>query len=528
MTAARRFVAPVLGLAVALASASGTAWASSSVSAATTRAAASVLVSAPAAPASPAAVAPAAALRMEPFGDSITYGSHSSTGNGYRGPLWNELTAEGHPLDFVGSVAEGTMADTDVEGHPGWRIDALQGLVNGSLGTYKPNVVTLMAGANDLIQNHDVSTAAARLSAMIDQMTSAAPAATILVANLTVGTNANIVAYRAAFNTAIPGIIQAKQAAGKHVAAVDMGAITTSDLVSDGIHPNDAGYQKMADAFNQGIQTAAAAGWIAAPVSLGAATPSTSGEVLSGVAGKCLDVNGGGSADGTTVQLWTCNHGTAQSWKVYTDGTLRALGKCLDAAGGGTANGTKTQLYTCDGSGAQLWQSYNGGYRNLISGRCLDDPTSATTDGTRLQLWDCNGTAAQKWAPAGVGPILAGVPGKCLDDNAYLNVNGTKADLWSCNGTGAQQWAAHGTALEASSLCLDINGGGIANGTAVQMWDCNGGAGQVWRPGANGSLVNPQSGRCLDDPGGGAVDGTQLQIWDCNATNAQRWVLPTA
>ncbi|MFD0635544.1 ricin-type beta-trefoil lectin domain protein [Catenulispora yoronensis] len=75
-------------------------------------------------------------------------------------------------------------------------------------------------------------------------------------------------------------------------------------------------------------------GWISAPVSLGAATASASGEVLSGLPGKCLDVNGGNSADGTSVQLWSCNHGTAQSWKVYSDGTLRALGKCLDATAG--------------------------------------------------------------------------------------------------------------------------------------------------------------------------------------------------
>ncbi|GAA2064213.1 hypothetical protein GCM10009839_89560 [Catenulispora yoronensis] len=477
---------------------------------------------------SPAAVAPAAALRLEPFGDSITYGSHSSAGNGYRGPLWNELTAEGHPLDFVGSVEEGTMADADDEGHPGWRIDALQGLVSGSLGTYKPNVVTLMAGANDLIQNHDVANAPSRLSTLIDQITTADPGATVLVANLTVSTDPNVVAYRAAFNAAVPGIVAAKQSGGRHVAEVDMGAVAVSDLVSDGIHPNDGGYQKMADAWNQGIQTAAAAGWISAPVSLGAATASASGEVLSGLPGKCLDVNGGNSADGTSVQLWSCNHGTAQSWKVYSDGTLRALGKCLDATAGGTANGTKTQLYSCNGTGAQIWQPYNGGYRNLISGRCLDDPGSSATDGTQLQLWDCNAGANQRWGAAGVGPIMSGVTGKCLDDNGFANVNGTKAGLWSCNGTGAQQWVSHGTTLEAGSLCLDINGGGTGNSTLVQMWDCNGGGGQVWQPGANGSLVNPQSGRCLDDPGGSATDGVQLQIWDCNGTAAQRWTMPNS
>jgi lysophospholipase L1-like esterase len=475
---------------------------------------------------SAAATTTTSALRLEPFGDSITYGSHSSTGNGYRGPLWNELTSEGHPLNFVGSVHEGTMADSDDEGHPGWRIDALQGLT-GSISNYKPNVVTLLAGANDLIQNHDISTAPSRLSTLIDQvLANAAPGATVLVGNLSVSTNANIVTYGKAFNAALPAIVQSKQSAGKHVALVDFGAITTADLVSDGIHPNDGGYQKMADAWNNGVQTAASAGWIAAPVSLGAATAEGSGEVLSGIAGKCLDVKGGASTDGTAVQLWTCNHSGAQSWTVYTDGTLRSLGKCLDATAAGTANGTKAEIWSCNGSGAQLWQSYiGGGYINLASGRCLDDPGSSATDGTQLALWDCTGGANQQWAAAGLGPVISSNGNKCLDDFGGLNVNGTKAEIWDCHGGGAQQWVMRYSTLEVSSLCLDVVGAGTANGTLVDLWDCNGTANQTWQKGANGSLVNPVSGKCLDVPGYSTTNGTQLDIWDCNGGNNQRWTL---
>jgi lysophospholipase L1-like esterase len=474
-----------------------------------------------------AAAGPAVALRLEPLGDSITYGSRSSTGNGYRGPLWNELTAEGYPLDFVGPVLEGTMADSSNEGHPGWQINALQGIVGGSLATYQPNVVTLMAGTNDLIQNDDVADAPARLSALIDQITAGDPGVTVLVANLIVSTNANVVADRAAFNAALPGIIQSKQAAGEHVALVDMSALTTADLVSDGIHPDDTGYQLMADAWNKGVQAAAAAGWITAPASMGAPTGGASGEVSAGIAGKCLDVNGGNSADGTAVQLWTCNHTAAQTWTVYTDDTLRALGKCLDATGGGTADGTTAQLYTCNGTGAQLWQPYNGGYLNLASGKCLDDPASSATDGTQLELWDCNGGANQQWAAAGLGPVLSGLAGKCLDDLAGSNIDGTQADLWDCNSSAAQQWVVRGGTLQASGLCLDVNGGGTADGTIVQLWDCNGTGGQNWQAGPNGSLVNPQSGKCLDDPGINTANGTQLDIWDCNGGANQQWILPT-
>jgi beta-glucanase (GH16 family) len=120
---------------------------------------------------------------------------------------------------------------------------------------------------------------------------------------------------------------------------------------------------------------------------------------ITGNGGKCVDVNGANTADGTHVQLWTCNGTNAQKWTWNTgDSTIRALGKCMDVAGGGTANGTKVQLWTCNGTGAQVWQvRSDGSLLNPQSGRCLDDPAQNTTNGTQLQIWDCNSTVAQVW-----------------------------------------------------------------------------------------------------------------------------------
>ncbi|MFD3533298.1 PQQ-dependent sugar dehydrogenase, partial [Streptomyces sp. NPDC058664] len=75
------------------------------------------------------------------------------------------------------------------------------------------------------------------------------------------------------------------------------------------------------------------------------------GEVK-GVNGKCLDVDNAQTADGTKIQVWTCNGSAAQRWSVPGDGSLKALGKCLDVSGGGSADGTRVQLWTCNGSGA--------------------------------------------------------------------------------------------------------------------------------------------------------------------------------
>ena len=60
-------------------------------------------------------------------------------------------------------------------------------------------------------------------------------------------------------------------------------------------------------------------------------------------AGRCLDVPGQSTTQGTRTQLWDCNGGTNQTWTataageltVYSGDTLR----CLDAEGGGTSAG---------------------------------------------------------------------------------------------------------------------------------------------------------------------------------------------
>jgi hypothetical protein len=79
-------------------------------------------------------------------------------------------------------------------------------------------------------------------------------------------------------------------------------------------------------------------------------------------------------------------------------GTVQTLGKCLDVDAGGTANGTAVDLYDCNGTAAQTWQPQaNGELVNPQSGKCLDDPNSSTTPGTPLQIWACSDAANQLW-----------------------------------------------------------------------------------------------------------------------------------
>ncbi|WP_084959381.1 PQQ-dependent sugar dehydrogenase [Thermoactinospora rubra] len=118
---------------------------------------------------------------------------------------------------------------------------------------------------------------------------------------------------------------------------------------------------------------------------------------ITGVGGKCVDVSGANTADGTKIQLWTCNGTGAQQWSRPGDGSIRALGKCMDVKGANSANGTVVQLYTCNGTNAQKWTLPGDGTLRVL-GKCLDASGGSSADGTQLIVWDCHGGANQKWS----------------------------------------------------------------------------------------------------------------------------------
>jgi hypothetical protein len=132
---------------------------------------------------------------------------------------------------------------------------------------------------------------------------------------------------------------------------------------------------------------------------------------ITGYGGKCVDVAAANSANGTQVQLYTCNGTNAQQWTVGTDGTIRALGKCLDVAGANSANGTKVQIYDCNGTAAQSWTAAADHTLRAL-GKCLDATGPSSADGTPLQIWDCYASSNQQWNLPSGGPTPGGkMPG---------------------------------------------------------------------------------------------------------------------
>jgi lysophospholipase L1-like esterase len=226
----------------------------------------------------PAAGARAATpVRIMPLGASITWGTSSSDGNGYREALRRHLADDaGVAVDMVGSQRSGTAADNDNEGHPGYRVDAVAAGADAWIAAARPDVVLLNVGTNDMLQNYDLPNAPARLSALIDQILRAAPAAAVVVSTLVPSPDATVETRVRAYNGQLPGIVQAKAAAGRNVRLADFHAnLTLADIGPDRIHPTDGGYAKLADVWFAALQPVLGAGraWPLFRTDLGPSAP---------------------------------------------------------------------------------------------------------------------------------------------------------------------------------------------------------------------------------------------------------------
>jgi lysophospholipase L1-like esterase len=285
-------------------------------------------------------------VRVMPLGDSITEGTQVP--GGYRIGLWQRLSAGGYKVDLVGSQYNGpsNLGDHDHEGHPGWRIDQIDANITGWLTTYTPHSVLLHIGTNDVLQNFNTAGAPSRLATLIDHITAAAPNAEVFVAQIIPLANASQENAVRTFNAAIPGIVQARASAGKHVHLVDMhSALTSADLI-DGVHPTANGYDKMAAVWYAALRSV--------PGSLGntgGSSPSASSTTSPPPAGRTctatyaitgqwsggfqatVTVTAGGSAISSWTVGWQFADGQAvsQSWNA----TVSSSGSTVTARNAG-------------------------------------------------------------------------------------------------------------------------------------------------------------------------------------------------
>ncbi len=246
------------------------------------------------------------------------------------------------------------MPDRDHEGHPGWTIAQVDANVVSWLRTSTPRTVLLHIGTNDMYGS-DPGGAPNRLGTLVDRITAQAPGADVFVATIIPISFADQTVRT--FNAAVTSIVRAKAAAGKKVHLVDMyPSVSVSDL-PDGIHPNAAGYAKMATTWYNAL--------LSVPGSIGdgtqepppdgacAATPRVTGSWGGGFQGEVTVANTSTSAlTGWTVRLPLPNgHTVSQIWGGTASGSGTVTVKNVDYNGSLAAGTSTTFGFIASGTG---------------------------------------------------------------------------------------------------------------------------------------------------------------------------------
>ncbi|RYZ49621.1 MAG: hypothetical protein EOP07_24185, partial [Proteobacteria bacterium] len=201
-----------------------------------------------------------------PFGDSITAGSGSKNGGGYREPLIKLIWAANKGATFVGpnnggpEKVDGKDFPRANAGFSGYTIEkstraGIAELAVGFLQKYKPHIVTLMIGTNDIGTDNDLVNAPKRLEKLMDMVFTTTPDSLLVLAQIVPSSNDAFNVKVKTYNASIAELVKAKVALGKHVVMVNQYAALDgkTNVLNDSLHPNEAGYVLMADTWFKGL-----------------------------------------------------------------------------------------------------------------------------------------------------------------------------------------------------------------------------------------------------------------------------------
>ncbi|WP_442906712.1 RICIN domain-containing protein [Kitasatospora sp. NBC_01246] len=125
--------------------------------------------------------------------------------------------------------------------------------------------------------------------------------------------------------------------------------------------------------------------------------------------GKCLGAADFRTDDGAPVRQSAWCGDTAQQWRV-SDGFVVNVysGKCLEVPGWSTAQGTAVVQWTCNGGANQRWGKVNVdgatmAVINFNSGLVLDVAGGDPSDTAPVVQWSSGGSANQRWTLNPVG-----------------------------------------------------------------------------------------------------------------------------
>lgn len=165
---------------------------------------------------------PTATARIMCVGDSLTLGTGSTDGAGYRPWLDSLLVRRRTSVAFT-VVAEG-----------GQTLRHMAPLALGALPTAQPDIVLVNIGTNDAVQP-DMADFQARYGTFVDAILASSPTVRVACARIAMSRETWMANAQAPVNTAVDQVVAARQAGGR-VAAADMTVLSSRHTV-DGTHP---------------------------------------------------------------------------------------------------------------------------------------------------------------------------------------------------------------------------------------------------------------------------------------------------
>ncbi|MGE3267143.1 MAG: GDSL-type esterase/lipase family protein [Chloroflexota bacterium] len=206
--------------------------------------------------------------RVMVVGDSIGVGVTNNTEDGTQAGWRQEFVqlaaAGGYRVDMVGQYSSGpaTFREKQHQSLSGRQVGwALAGIASW-MSIYDPDVVVLELGTNDILQplnaddattktDSDRADTANQMSDLIDAVQAANPRAWIIVPTIPpVNGLSNNGSYPSAYwqariNSEYRALVAARMALGQRVRLAELNPTMTTSMISDGVHPNAAGYRLM-------------------------------------------------------------------------------------------------------------------------------------------------------------------------------------------------------------------------------------------------------------------------------------------
>lgn len=191
--------------------------------------------------------------KILPLGDSITEGMVQVNGSyqfngGYRVSLFEAAVNDGKNITFVGRQSNGpnTVAGETFpknnEGYSGWTIQQIDGIVPSPAMDDEPHIILLHIGTNDMFQGSNG--AIDRLETLIRDIVNNQPDSLLAVSNVIPFPLAS--GATNSYNAEIPGLVeQIANELDANIIFVDQFEGFPTGELGDGVHPNEAGYDRM-------------------------------------------------------------------------------------------------------------------------------------------------------------------------------------------------------------------------------------------------------------------------------------------